>query len=244
MHHVVLDRWSRGSSYLHRRDARAKVLALLAFLVIVATTPVGSGVAAAAYGAFLLVAVLLARLPFGGVLWRGAVVLPFSAAFAAMSLLSGDSARAAALLQKSYLSVLAVVVVVGTTPMPELLRGLEALGMPRFLLLVVQFLFRYLFVISEQAQHMRIAAGARGSSHVRNAFRFWRLRAAAGAISVLFARSYVRAEGVYRAMAARGFQGHISLLATNRFRWHDAAFLGVSILVPAVVRITLGAGGQ
>ena len=37
MHHVVLDRWSRGSSPLHRRDPRAKIVALLVFLVALAT---------------------------------------------------------------------------------------------------------------------------------------------------------------------------------------------------------------
>ena len=33
-------------------------------------------------------------------------------------------------------------------------------GAPRFLLMVAQFLYRYLFVISEEAQHMRKAAMA------------------------------------------------------------------------------------
>lgn len=60
---------------------------------------------------------------------------------------------------------------------------------------------------------------------------------------MLFARSYSRAEGIYRAMAARGFRGHISLLAAKRFRWQDVAFLVASVVVPAAVRIALGAGG-
>ena len=29
MHHVVLEGWSRGASFLHRRDARVKIIALL-----------------------------------------------------------------------------------------------------------------------------------------------------------------------------------------------------------------------
>ena len=37
MHHVVLDRWSRGESALHRRDARAKTIAVLVFLIVLAT---------------------------------------------------------------------------------------------------------------------------------------------------------------------------------------------------------------
>ncbi|MEN6532260.1 MAG: energy-coupling factor transporter transmembrane component T [Bryobacteraceae bacterium] len=241
MHHVVLDKWSRGDSLLHRRDPRGKVLGLLAFLIIVATTPPASGMAAAGYGAFLLIAVWIARLPLGGVLTRGAVVLPFSLAFAAMSLIEGDGVRALALVEKSYLSALAVVIVAGTTPMPNLLRGLESLGLPRFLLLVVQFLYRYLFVVSEQAQHMRVAAGARGALSAWTLCRRWRFRAAAGAVAVLFSRSYARADGIYRAMMARGFQGHIPLLATHRFGWSDLGFLTVAIVIPATLRFGLGA---
>ena len=37
MHHVVLEKWSRGESGLHRRDPRVKILALLIFLIVVAT---------------------------------------------------------------------------------------------------------------------------------------------------------------------------------------------------------------
>jgi cobalt/nickel transport system permease protein len=240
LHHVVLERWSRGHSILHTRDPRSKILALVSFLVVVATTTMASPLPGAAYGLLLVSVILLARLPLGSALLRAGTVLPFSVTFAAMSLLAGDAPRALALLQKSYLSALAVLLVVGTTPLPELLRGLESLGAPRFLLLVVQFLYRYLFVISEQAQHMRLAAASRGtfSRPARNRRR--RLRAAAGALSVLFARSYDRAEGIHRAMLARGFQGHVSLLSLPRFRWTDAVFLLLAVLAPVALRVTLG----
>lgn len=243
MHHVVLERWSRGSSALHASDPRAKILAALCFLVMVATTPIGTTTpAAAGYGLLLAAAILAARLPLGSVLLRACVVLPFAAAFALMSLLAGEAPRAAALVQKSYLSAVVALLVVGTTPFPTLMRGFESLGVPRFLILVVQFLYRYLFVISEQAQHMRHAALSRGLS-TRWSWRRRRElpRAAAGALAVLFARSYSRAEGIHRAMLARGFRGHFSPLAGLRFHWKDASLLAAGILAPVVVRITLGA---
>jgi len=59
---------------------------------------------------------------------------------------------------KSYLSALAVLVLLSTTPLPELLHGLEHLGAARYLLMVVQFLYRYLFRDLGEAQHMRAAA--------------------------------------------------------------------------------------
>ena len=92
---------------------------------------------------------------------RGPSVFPFSGVFA---LISGSPAIRArrGLLLKSYLSALAVLLLVSTTPLPALLRVLRRYGVPRFLLMVTQFLYRYLFVISEEAQHMRTAAAARG----------------------------------------------------------------------------------
>lgn len=227
MHHAVLDRWSRGASLLHARDARMKVLLLLAFLVAVATTPGFAPAHWAIYGGAVLAGVALARLPLPAVLFRAAVVLPFSMAFAGFSLLAGDSSRACALVAKSYLSAAAVLVVAGSTPLPKLLRALERLRVPAFLVLVVQFLYRYLFVISEQAQHMRLAAESRGG---------WRFRLAAGAVAVLFARSYARAESVHRAMLARGFQGTVAVLAPQRAQWQDWALLVAGLAAVAVLR--------
>ena len=230
MHHAVLDRWSRGSSPLHARDARVKVLLLVAFLAAVATTARVTALYVAGYGLAVLAAAVLAGLPLGAWLLRAAVVLPFSATFALVSVLAGDSPRAAALVMKSYFSAAAVLVLVGSTPLPKLLRALERLRVPRFLALVVQFLYRYLFVISEQAQHMRLAALSRGG---------WRFRPAAGAVAVLFARSYARAEGVHRAMLARGFQGPVTLLTPGRAGWRDWALLAGGLAGVAALRFGL-----
>src|SRR5205807_4899312 len=133
----------------------------------------------------------ISRLPLAGVLGRASVVLPFSLTFAAVSWLAGDHVRAVALVEKTYMSTVAVLVVAGTTPLPTLLAGFESLGAPRVLVSVIQFLYRYLFVISEQVQHMRLAAACRAG--IRRTSRRSRWEAAAGALSVLFARCYVRA---------------------------------------------------
>jgi cobalt/nickel transport system permease protein len=101
---------------------------------------------------------------------------------------------------------------------------MAALGVPRFLLLVAQFLYRYLFVLSEEAQHMRTAALCRGGRNL-TVLR----RAAAGALAVLFARSYERAESVHRAMLARGFSGQFRVLMPVRFGAADAVFVTTTV---------------
>lgn len=237
MRHVVLDQWSRRESFLHRRDPRAKILALAAFLVAVGTTYRSFPTCAAAYFGLLAAALVCARLPLAGAFARAAVVLPFSLAFAAVSALSGDMPRAVMLVVKSYLSAAAALLLVSTTPLPELLRGLEMLGAPPFLVMVAQFLYRYLFVISEEAQNMRAAAASRGATLRSLAARGARFRAAAGALAVLFARSYARAGDIHRAMLARGFEGRFHLPSARRFNRADAVFLLAALLLVISIRI-------
>jgi cobalt/nickel transport system permease protein len=236
LHHVVVERWSRGSSPLHSRDARAKLGALLGFLLAVATTLPKAQFAFVSYGVLLAVAVGIARLPGRSVLRRALLVLPFSATFAVVTWWSGDSFRALALAEKSFLSGLAVLLLVATTPLAELLHGLESLGVPRPLILVVQFLYRYLFVISEQAQHMRLAASCRHGAGKSHRSRF---HAATGALAVLFARSWERADGIYRAMLARGFAGRFPLIAPKRFSILDAAFFAATVALSATIRFAV-----
>jgi cobalt/nickel transport system permease protein len=230
VHHVVLDRWSRGASALHRRDARAKTIAVLVFLIALATAQRSFLALSACYFVILAAVVVAAGLPLVSALKRASVVLPFTAVFAVISLAAGEPMRAAALIAKSYLSALAVLILVSTTPLPELLRGLERMGVPRYLLMVTQFLYRYLFVISEEAQHMRAAAQAKSGS-IRVLFNRSKFGAAAGALGVLFARSYGHAEGIHQAMLARGFQGTFRTLAARAFNKADAAFVMAALIV-------------
>jgi cobalt/nickel transport system permease protein len=95
----------------------------------------------------------------------------------------------------------------------------------------VQFLYRYLFVISEEAQHMRAATLAKSGSIGRVLFNRSKFGAAAGALGVLFARSYGHAEGIHQAMLARGFQGTFRTLAARPFGTADAAFVGSALAV-------------
>jgi len=228
LHHVIVERWSRRASPLHALDARSKLVALLAFLIAVSTTPARAQLAFAGYSALVLAAMTASRLPLVGLLRRAALVLPFSATFALVTWWSGEPIRALALAEKSFLSGLAALLLIATTPLTAVLAAFEIVGTPRVLILVVQFLYRYLFVISEQAQHMRLAAQARHGSS---------FRASAGALGVLFARSWERADGIYQAMLSRGFSGRFAASVHPHFHASDFAFLGSVIAVCVAIRL-------
>ena len=148
---------------------RVKILALLIFLIAVATTHRDFELPGLFYFAVLVGGMIAARLPVIGVLRRAAIVLPFSLTLAAITWISGEPRRAAMVVEKSFLSASAALLLVATTPLPQLLRGLEMLGTPRFLLMVAQFVYRYLFVIAEQTHRMRLAALCRGGRFRRKA---------------------------------------------------------------------------
>lgn len=221
MRHAVLDRWSQGSSPLHLRDPRAKLAVLLAFLIAIAST--SAPLAFAAYAAILIAGIATAGLPVGGVLARAGLVLPFAGAFAFAVWLSGDGPRAVLLLGRAYLSGIAAVVFAATTPLPAWVAGLHSWRVPRALVLTIQFLYRYLFVLAEQAQRMRWAARMRGGSSF--------------VVGVLFARSWERAHATQRAMLARGFQGRFPQAALRPFRIADALFTTAGVALAIGIRV-------
>jgi cobalt/nickel transport system permease protein len=152
-------------------------------------------------GASLLTLAALARTPIFKLLGKAALILPFSGVLAVAAWWSGDATRAWTLATRSYISIFAVVLFSATTPVTVWTAALESWRVPATLILVMQFLHRYLFVIADEARRMQTASRARGG------FRF---DAATGALGVLFARSWRRSEMVHRAMLARGFRGRFS----------------------------------
>lgn len=238
MRHVVLERWSRSDSMLHRRDSRAKLIVLLVYLVTLATLPDIRDLRIGAFVAFPLAGLIGSRLPVTALLARSLLVLPFTLSFAAISYFAGEPDRAAAMVVKSYFSALSVLLVVASTPTPRLFHAASWLGAPRALVVVLQFLYRYLFVVAEQAARMWSAALCRGMRASRQR-RKQTAVAASGMLAVLFARSYEKAEAIHRSMLARGFTGEIPLIHRPQFGAADAALLSVGSVFLISARLGL-----
>ena len=84
---------------------------------------------------------------------------------------------------------------------------------------------------------MRKASVSRGGSVRAAASHSGRFRAAAGALAVLFARSYKQAGEIHRAMLARGFQGRFHPLASPHFHAADIVFLVLASAAPVMLRV-------
>ena len=228
MRHARLDHWSRGTSFVHRRHPAAKIAATLVLLICIATLKPDHWRVGLAYLVLLCVFTLVARLPLASVLRAASVVLPFAIVFALFSVIARDVERGLAIVARAYLSGMSTVLLMATTSQPDLLAGLETLRAPRFLIQVMQFLYRYLLVLMEEAGTMRDAARSRAGRS-----RLLEFRRAAAAAGVLFARSSARANAIHLAMTARGFIGHIPRFRILTFSGADV-YLLAAVMLPAI----------
>jgi cobalt/nickel transport system permease protein len=171
----------------------------------------------------LLVAVFVPLVREGGRAWDSG---PFTVHETGLQIFASVAAKAT-------IGTIAAVLLAATTSFPSVLRGLEAMRVPRLLILIAGFMYRYLFVIVEEAGRMRAALAARGF-RPRTALHAGALGRVATA---MFLRTYARGERVYHAMLARGYSGRMPQLAPLAFGRADLLFVAAVLvaLVPARV---------
>lgn len=111
------------------------------------------------------------------------------------------------ILVKATLGLSATVLLAATTPIAEILHGLEHLRMPRLITAITGFMVRYADLVTGEMTRMRIARESRGY----DPRWLWQARAIATSAGTLFIRSYERGERVYLAMVSRGYSGSMPL---------------------------------
>jgi cobalt/nickel transport system permease protein len=239
------------ASPVHRRDPRAKLVALVGVTLVAVSAPPSAWPAYVACAAVLaavaagsavgprtiwrrsrtvLPIVLLAgaSLPFlhrGGATWE---LGPLDASAAGLAIFGAAAAKA-------VLGTVSAVLLGATTSFPALLRALEALRVPRLLVLVTGLAYRYLFVLAAEARRMRTALAARGHAprHALGAGATGRL------ITALFLRAHARGERVHLAMLARGWAGRTPYAMPMTLTRSDALFCALVAGPPLAVRLIL-----
>ena len=234
MRHNFLDRYANLDSPLHNLEARTKLLGFLALTLGVLWIPAGKNLSFFAY--FLLTAVLMgiSQIPLGYIVGRMVAILPFVvlAGLGAPWTDHFEGARVVAIVLRSILSLLLLILLTSTTPFAELLRGLRKLGCPKILVINLAFLYRYLFVLTEEVLRMRQARDSRRIGRAPMLAEFKLLGAMLGSLLI---RSFERAERMYQAMLSRGYDGDLPVLAPRRFTWLDLGFIaGVALFIVGV----------
>jgi cobalt/nickel transport system permease protein len=258
-HADAFDRYHHGNSMLHTLDARIKVILTIAMILSNVLLPDAAWPVFGLAWLFILVANLLSNLGWAFTLKRSFIALPFAlAAFSVLFAMPGNPVasfhmgmwtfavtdfgllRYVSILIRSWLSVQAAILLVSVTEFPDIIHALAHLRLPAIFTTILSFLYRYLFVLTDEvirllrARRSRsaAAAGQRSGGSVA-----WRARVAGHMAGQLFLRSYERSDRIYRAMQARGYQGQLMVMHADHIHKRDWLICALALLALIVMQI-------
>lgn len=254
MHADAFDRYYHAESPLHRLDPRVKVVLTVAFILSNALLPDGAWSAFGLAWIVILFANHFSNLGIEFSFKRSFIALPFAlAAVSAIFMPAGQPLaewtlgplqliptdagvlRFISIMLRAWLSVQAGIMLVAVTPFPDMIHAFEHLRVPAILTTIIAFLYRYLFVLTDEVMRLLRARDARsaalpGLKSGRSVF--WRAKIAGNMAGQLFLRSYERSDRIYNAMLARGYQGQLRTLRAHTLTRRDwLALLLVTLLL-------------
>ncbi|MGC6398868.1 MAG: cobalt ECF transporter T component CbiQ [Ilumatobacteraceae bacterium] len=238
-------------SRIHRLSPEAKLVAVVAVVVVIAITPRREMVAFALYAVGAWAIIAATKIGVLTYLKRLSVIIPFVMfALIVPFIGGGESVRVLGvslsvdglwatwnILAKAGLGATMSIALSATTPVTELLHGMTRLKVPRLLVAIIAFMLRYIDVLVEQLGRMRRSMVARG----HDPRWLWQVKPIASSAGALFVRSYERGERVHQAMLARGYTGVMPTVSEQQASTKEwlavllCPFGAVVVLIVAVV---------
>lgn len=259
MHASLFDRFDVRESPVHTLDPRTKVILTLLFILSNVLLPDGAWSAFLLSFGLVLFASALARLGIFYAVKRSFVALPFAlAAITAIFAIPGEPVAAFSLgpwnlvatapglvrfgsiVVRSWLSVQMAILLAATTKFPDLIHALRHLRVPAVLVSIVSFMYRYLFVLSDEVLRLLRARDSRSARLAESGGSVplaWRAKVAGNMAGQLFLRSYERSDRIYSAMQARGYSGQLLTLNPHQLTARDWLFGTVFLLILVSVQV-------
>jgi cobalt/nickel transport system permease protein len=150
--------------------------------------------------------------------------------------------RFASLALKSWISVQAGILLAATTCFPDLLAAMRAIGFPGMLVSIFGLMWRYLFVLADEAMRLHRARLSRSGQSNQAGLRLggslsWRARVTGGMAGSLFLRAFERSDRIYMAMVSRGYDGEARGLPMPRLRAAHWLLLMISLVFFALLLV-------
>ncbi|MDF1536347.1 MAG: cobalt ECF transporter T component CbiQ [bacterium] len=217
----LLDTLAAQDTAIHRIDPRAKLITTLVFIATVVSFgkyEISALLPFAFYPVYLLAA---GNLPPGYIIKKIILVSPFAVMVGIFNPLldqetllsigglsvSGGWVSFTSILLRFTLTVGAAMTFVAVTGFNSACMALERLGTPRFFAIQLLFLYRYLFVLVEEAVRMVRARSLRVFEG-----KGMGLSAYSSLLGHLLLRTLDRAQRIHSAMWCRGFDGTIRIM--------------------------------
>jgi cobalt/nickel transport system permease protein len=220
-----LDNLSLADTPVHRADPRVKIALTLAFVVCVTSYSRYAVTQLLPFAAFPILLAAAADLPAGFLFRRLLVVSPFAVAVGIFNPLfdretlvtlgglsiPGGWISFASILIRFALCMSAALLLIATTGFYRICTSLQSLKIPSVLTVQLLLLYRYLFLLAEEALRL---------IHARELRSFGRkakgVKSTGAIIASLLGRTLQRARRIHEAMSARGL--HFTLPQYEKLR--------------------------
>lgn len=228
-----LDTLSYKNTFVHRIDPRIKIIVVIFFILFVVSFnkyEISGLLPFLLFPVFLLTA---GNIPLKAILKKVVFVSPFAIFIGIFNPfidrqiiitpfgipISGGWLSFLSIIIKFMLTVSTALLLIAVTSFPGICEALLRMKMPKLFVIQLLFLYRYIFVLLDVALRMLRARDARAFGNKGKDIKtFIRM------VSVLLIKSIERAERVYQAMLARGFNGEIKVLRKHKLGFADIIF--------------------
>lgn len=251
-----LDRLSYKDTFIHRIDPRAKVLSTLAFILTVVSFPKYEIAGLIPFFLFPVLFFSFGDIPVLFILKKILIVSPFALFIGIFNpfldgriiyvlngiAISGGWVSFISIMLKFFLTISSALLLLATTSFPGICYALQKLGLPEIFISQLLFLYRYIFVLAEEAMRMVRARNMRSFGAKGQGVKVFM-----SIVGTLFLRTIERAERIYCSMLSRGFSGTMHPTKTYRFGSVDIVYLSLSAAVFYLLRsykITAMLGSQ
>ena len=202
MKHNFIDKYSSLSSPIHKISPKLKFVLFLAIATFISLFGVNTKILVFIF-LFLIFVCKLSKIPTKFFLTRILVISPFIFLIAISYLVSKQSFLTILNVSlKSFIVILSVLILVQTTRFDVLIETLKEFKFPKFLLLLLSFIYRYFFVLTDEVEKMTFAVKLRQQEK-------FTAKTLTKLIGMLLIRSYNRAERINKAMLLRGWDGSL-----------------------------------
>jgi cobalt/nickel transport system permease protein len=230
----TLDTLAYRDSWVHKLDPRIKLLTTLIFIITVASFDKYTVSGLLPFFIFPLTLILGGRLPAKFLLNKLLLVAPFAVLIGIFNPLldqetmlqigswniSGGWVSFLSILLRFALTISSALILIATCSFPGICMALEKLGAPRIFTVQLLLLYRYLFVLIEEAIRMVRARALRSFNG-----RGLGIKVFCQMISQLLLRTLDRAQRIHLAMLCRGFDGNIRTSRTLAIGQQEIIFL-------------------
>jgi cobalt/nickel transport system permease protein len=251
----ALDSSALQDSPVHRLHPASKLITTFVYVVLAVSFPSLQVSALVAFVFYPAILMPLSGTPWKPLMTRLAVALPFSFAGGVSNLLINRNIAFylksfavtygllsfASIMLKTLFSVLAVLILIATTPFTDISACLTRFRVPKILCLQLLMTYRYISTLLGEAATMLTAYLLRSPKQ-----KGIKMRDMGSFLGQLILLSVARAERVYQAMKCRGFTGVYNSRNSEPFRATDYAYtIGVCmvLLLLRFLNISLLLGG-